>query len=493
MMDEWGEVDLENFDLDQIDKADLDVDWRDISKLVKEIRAEQARKRAAMAFPHPGTIRAGGSGEEVIEITEAYQTALNVVRNGEPLVLVHGRAGTGKSTLVRFIREQVSNVVVLAPTGIAALNAQGQTIHSFCRFPPRLIRTEDVTRASRTVCRNTRLLIIDEISMVRADLLDGVERFFRLNGPNPNAPFGGVPVMLVGDFYQLPPVVATDDEYLYLHDTYGGEHFFFSKIFERLKPFVVELDKVFRQHNPVFVELLNKIRTADDVPYAVSSFNEHCFKQISPADSFVRLTCTNRQADVVNTERMNALPGEGRLYRSSSTGRMGMRHGRLPAPAHLNLKAGAQVMFLRNGADKQWVNGSLGMVEDMSSENIFITLCHGKSAGMTVTLKRETWEQVRYRYDRTSKKIEAKVVGTYTQFPLMPAWAVTIHKAQGQTYDRVEVDLGEGAFAPGQLYVALSRCRTLEGLCLSRPIRETDVICDPVIKLLDRFLASSGK
>lgn len=494
MINEWGNIDLKRIDLDKISSEDLDVDWCDIYALVKSIRNERAVSNALPVYPRKKQLHIDSELLD-IEVTEAYQTVLNVIRGQEPLILAYGKAGTGKSTLIRYIRQQMGeNVAVLAPTGIAALNAGGQTIHSFCQFPPQVITGECIKEVSTGICRSLDLLIIDEISMVRVDLLDGVDRFLRVNGRDPFKPFGGVPVLMVGDFYQLPPVVATDEERAYLDETYGSPYFFFAKLFEHVQPFVVELDKIFRQSDPLFVKMLNDIRSNNHVKESIEGLNNHCFSREGVREAFITLTCTNKLASSLNTAKMELLPGEMQTYQSYLEGKASWSSGRLPAPERLILKPGAQVMFSKNDViAKRWVNGTLGVVVSLGSKTICVKLCHGPQAGECVSVVRETWEQIRYRYNREKGCIKAEVVGTYTQFPLMPAWAVTIHKAQGQTYNHVTVDLGQGAFASGQLYVALSRCRTLEGLRLSRPIRESDVICDPVIQLLDRFLATKVK
>ena len=480
------DMDLDTFDLDKISLSDFDTDLRDLSAFVKKIRSGH---RANTAFPRREVFGSGEAAED-IEVTEAYQTVVNVIKNGEPIVLVHGRAGTGKSTLIRFLKQTMKlNLAVIAPTGIAALNAGGQTIHSFCCFPPRVITGRYIRQRKPDLCRNLDLLVLDEISMVRADLLDGVDRFLRLNGRNPNLPFGGVQILMVGDFFQLAPVVASREEEQYLREYYGGEYFFFAPAFQNAKCFTVELDHIFRQKDPEFIELLNHIREGTEPETTVARFNELCVRPPIPGPGTVTLTCTNRQAEQINREAMTLLPGEPRSFKAAISGEGFDNARRPPAPVELMLKEQAQVMFTRNDREgKRWVNGTVGTVTGFSGSSIQVQIRGGAHDGKIVEAKPAVWEHIRYRLDRKTGAIKPMVIGTFTQFPLIPAWAVTIHKAQGQTFDRAIVDLGSGAFSSGQLYVALSRCRTLGGLSLSRPICSEDVICDPVIVQMNQFL-----
>ncbi|MGA7613716.1 MAG: PIF1 family ATP-dependent DNA helicase [Thermoanaerobaculia bacterium] len=409
---------------------------------------------------------------EPIEMNPQLEKAFKAVANGKPIIFVTGGAGTGKSTFIRELRERFSEKqsVVLAPTGVAALNAGGQTIHSFCKLPLRVVTPEDIREVDdRTVIEKLELLIIDEISMVRADILDGLEAFLRVNRRS-KVPFGGVQVVLVGDLFQLPPVVTRSDR-PFLEERYDSPFFFSARSLKGLSFAPVELRTVYRQRDPEFATMLRAIREADTPHDAIDRINRQCVgRELS--GRYLTLVPTRNAAAARNERSLAALSGSAKEYKAQVEGTFATgSDDRTPAPQTLALKPGAQVMFVRNHPEKLWVNGTVGTVEKMSRESIRVRLDDGAS----VEVEPVIWENIRYSWDEKEQRIVDEVVGTFTQFPLMPAWAVTIHKAQGLTLDRVAIDLGGGAFADGQIYVALSRCRSLEGLSLARAVRPHEI------------------
>lgn len=418
-----------------------------------------------------------------VEITPEYEQVLALLAAGTPVVLATGVAGTGKSTLIQVVRERAAKrLVVVAPTGVAALNAGGVTIHSFFRFPPRFVNPLDIREADeRTIYEKLELLVVDEVSMVRADVIDGIDRSLRVNRRVPKIPFGGVQVLLVGDLFQLPPVVSRDEKEIFRGGRYESPHFFNGRIFREASVTAVELTKVFRQRDDGFVALLNGVRSGADPEGTVSRINAACHRDPWEGDDHLTLTSTNDVADAINAARLESLPGAARVYRGQLEGRIERDGEKLPAPLELTLKEGARVMFTRNDEDRRWVNGTFGVVRKLEADAVHVEI-GALGGGVAHPVGPAVWESHRYRYDRATDSIEAEVTGSYKQIPLMPAWAVTIHKSQGKTLERVVIDLGRGAFAPGQVYVALSRCRRLEDVVLARPLRPQELMVDPQIR-----------
>ena len=422
-----------------------------------------ARRRLAKPVPQP------------IEINPQLQSAFDAVAAGRQIIFVTGGAGTGKSTFIRELRARFPDKqsVVLAPTGVAALNAGGQTIHSFCRLPLRPVMQQDIRKVEESeVIEALDLLIIDEISMVRADVLDGVDAFLRVNRKS-ELPFGGVQIVLVGDLFQLPPVVTSRDEEL-IGQLYATPHFFAARCLRGLKFFPIELEIVYRQRDASFASLLACIRDGEGSADAVRRLNESCVGRVLKGQHLI-LVPTRKAAAEENEARLAALPGKLRTYEARCEGTfVNAGDDRLPAPQQLSLKPGAQVMFVRNDAiERRWVNGTIGVVTALRDDNVEVRL----DDGTTHDVEPVEWQDIRYAVDEKTKAIVDEVAGTFVQFPLMPAWAVTIHKAQGLTLARVMVDLARGAFAEGQVYVALSRCQTMEGLSLRRAVRVHEVRC----------------
>jgi len=446
-----------------------------------------ALNRLATHDMHSAPGRPNSRGTEGIEVTEEYDAVSRQLQSGVPIVLVSGKAGTGKSTLINHLRDTLKgNTVVLAPTGVAAINVKGATIHSFFHFPPRIINDDDISQArDRRLYANIDLLVVDEISMVRADLLDAMDKFLRLNGRRNDQSFGGTQLLLVGDLFQLPPVVSRAEEGILLSRKYTSPYFFSARSLHECEFEHVELRKGFRQQDPEFVELLDKIRVAEQLEDALPVINARYPGPGADHAQIITLTCTNAAADKINRTELDRLSGQPGIFVGETSGTFSIEEERLPAPHSLRLKPGAQVMFVKNAEGvagrRRWVNGTLGRVVGWKEQSIQVELLT-EQPGTVQDVHRAVWEAYRYEYDYAAEKVVPTVTGRYTQFPLMLAWAVTIHKSQGKTLEKVRVDLGTGAFSPGQVYVALSRCRSLADTLLARPIREQEIKCDPRIK-----------
>jgi ATP-dependent DNA helicase PIF1 len=411
-----------------------------------------------------------------IKITAEYKQVKKLLRDGAPVVFVTGKAGTGKSTLIHHLRDTVKgNVVVLAPTGVAAMNIQGATIHSFFRLPPRLVLDDDVKSVEFTRPYDSLdLLIIDEVSMVRADVMDAIDRFLRMNGPDKSLPFGGVQLLLVGDLHQLPPVVKGAEEQHYFETNYDSPFFFDSHALKAVDMAAVELTEIFRQKDDAFITLLNDVRLGRPGAATLEALNARITPR-ADADRETVLSTTNLIADRINKRHMAALPSDAEVFVGAMEGDFNIRNDRLPAPMELLLKPEARVMFTKNDPEGRWVNGSLGHVSELTKKSITVTL---DESSEEVEVGPALWETYRYQFDEDEGRNVALAVGSYLQMPLTPAWAITIHKAQGKTLSAARIDLGHRAFAAGQVYVALSRCRRLEDLTLSRAITTQDVFCD---------------
>lgn len=398
-------------------------------------------------------------------------------------ILVMGKAGTGKSTLIRLIRNffKMKNVVVVAPTGVAALNAKGSTINSFFGFPPRIIQPDDISvLPSRKLYRHLDILVIDEISMVRSDLLDAIHLFLSKNGKKPGSLFGGVQIVLLGDIFQLPPVVGSKEERVLNTMGYASAFFFSAKCLNGIKLLPVELTQVYRQTDSDFVKFLDQLRLDYNSKEVSAHFNRLCYGRTACTGAVV-LATTNALVDAKNISELAKISLQERVFMGRVTGTFEGDDARLPSPMRLSLKIGAQVMFTRNDERKRWINGTVGRVLSFNESVIRVELLTDHP-GNVCEVSEETWKKYSYRLNSSTSSISTEETGQYTQYPLMLAWAVTIHKAQGKTLEAVHVDFGHGTFASGQAYVALSRCKLLQGLTLERPIREDDISCSLVLK-----------
>ena len=443
-------------------------------------RAVAALQRKKKAAPWPAGIA----------LTREYQAAYDFLKESAGHLFVTGRAGTGKSTLLTCLRELLTGeMVVLAPTGLAAVNVGGQTIHSFFGFPPRLIRPDDIRRSRNgRLMRRLKFLIIDEVSMVRSDLMWAIDQSLRVNRGRPREAFGGIRLALFGDLHQLPPVVNEADVAEHLESTFGGPFFFsLSSLGEGAGTSLIELTEVFRQKDAALLEVLNRIREgdADEGDLVLLNARVRPIRSLSEGEPYVILTPTNAAAGRINMAYLNALPGAPRTYRAATAGEFSQ--SAQPTDAALTLKGGAKVMLLRNDPDRRWVNGTIARISRLEEDRVWIEV-----NGAEHEIEQATWESRRYAYDKAAEKIVETVAGTFRQFPLRLAWALTIHKSQGLTLDKAYIDLGRGTFAHGQAYVALSRCRTLDGLALARPLRPADILFDQAATGYRRAFSALG-
>jgi len=384
-----------------------------------------------------------------------------------------GRAGTGKTTLLRqFMAEAGDTAIVLAPTGVAAMHAGGQTLHAFFKFPPRLIEPADVKRLrTARLMRAAETLIIDEVSMVRADMLDAIDRSLKLNR-NSKRPFGGLRIILSGDLHQLPPVVRGEEAGI-LQERYGGAYFFNAPAFQDAEFTLLALKHVFRQAEPRFLSLLGSLRQGRLTPADASILSDLVSSRsaVEASETHIVLTPNNANAFRINQARLDDLPGREKTYSARIEGRFDEKS--YPTEADLELKTGARVMLIKNDPEGRWVNGSLCHVTGFSGRNVCIEL-----NGHSYEIEPAAWEKYKYSLDNESGKVKREVVGTFVQVPLRLAYAVTIHKAQGLTLDKVFIDFDSGMFAHGQAYVAFSRARSLDGLEISRALRPRDLVMD---------------
>jgi ATP-dependent DNA helicase PIF1 len=430
--------------------------------------------------------------KQPIEINQEFRKALDIMEDSNRHVFITGKAGTGKSTLLDYFRQTTSKeVAILAPTGVAALNIQGQTIHSFFGFKPSVTPDKIRKKAGQEghIYKKFDTIIIDEVSMVRADLMDCVEKFLRLNGPKRKQWFGGIQMIFIGDLYQLPPVVTSAEKEIFSH-RYTTPYFFSAQVFKEptFTMEFIELEKVYRQTEPEFIALLNGIRNRSSTEEDMERLNENYQKDFIPADDgfCITLTSTNDLAAERNLEKLDALPGKPVELEGVMTGEFD--RSSFPTEEALQLKAGAQVMLVNNDKYGRWVNRTLGRVmgiEKGQEEEVEILV--ELQDGAVVEVTPNTWELFTYEYDRSTKKISTRKTGSFTQYPVRLAWAVTIHKSQGKTFDRVVIDIGRGAFAHGQVYVALSRCTNFAGITLTRPISKSHIRMDWRVA---QFLAS---
>ena len=414
-----------------------------------------------------------------LELNADFKYALDLIEKTDKSLFITGKAGTGKSTLLQLFRNTTrKKTVVLAPTGIAALNVKGQTIHSFFGFPPKMFDHSDIKkRRNRRLYKNIDVLIIDEISMVRADLLDNIDYFLRLNRESP-LPFGGLQVVFFGDLFQLPPVIASNVEAQLFQLQYDSPYFFSARIFqEGFEMEMMELRKVYRQENRHFLRLLEAVRLNQIDHDDLEDLNERCIPDFQAQDFYITLSARNATVDAINEKELKKIPLDEQIYQASITGQF--KPNLFPADPLLKLKLNAQVMFVKNDPKRQFVNGTIGKIVKLEDDSVTVMVEDLQGKREHIEVERMDWEILRYKESKEdNSKIESEVIGTFKQYPLRLAWAITIHKSQGKTFERVIIDLGKGAFEHGQTYVALSRCRTLEGIVLRQPIRFRDILTD---------------
>lgn len=417
-----------------------------------------------------------------------FRQALQIIEKSNQSLFLTGKAGTGKSTFLKYICEHTKKkFVVLAPTGIAAINVGGQTIHSFFKAPFRPVLPDDpdlstangrifdflkYRKKHKKLIEELELVIIDEISMVRADLIDFIDRVLRVYSHNMRVPFGGKQLVVVGDVFQLEPVVRRDDWNI-LGRFYKNPFFFSANVFNQIDLVAVELRKVYRQKNENFVKLLDAVRVNQLVDEALRALNARVDSEFEPeedtTDLYITLATRKDTVDYINDKNLNKLTSPPFVYKGKIEGEF--NENNLPTSLSLELKEDAQVMFIKNDPEKRWVNGSLGRVIHLDEDDVGVLL----EDGTEVLVDRMVWRNIRYEYNEKEKRIEEIELGHFVQFPLRLAWAVTVHKSQGLTFDHVIIDMGDGAFAAGQTYVALSRCTSLEGIVLRKNLQRRDV------------------
>lgn len=442
---------------------------------------------------------------EGVEINSGFEQVLNFVNQTNRLIFLTGKAGTGKTTLLKYIRANCfKQLAIVAPTGVAAINAGGSTIHSFFQFPfgPFLINLKEngepdavknsavlkYTSQRLAIFRNLELLIVDEVSMVRADLLDQIDVTLRQTRKKWQQPFGGVQVLFIGDMYQLPPVVPSE-EWQLLADTYPSPFFFESKVLRQHPPVFIELEKIYRQTNQVFIDLLNKVRTNTLNQNDIALLNSRYKATISDQEynHNITLTTHNRKADEINNRHLNRLSGKAYTYQCKVDGQFSEKN--YPADEVLALKKGARVMFLKNNSEKNYYNGKIGTIAELDEKSIKVV---GDEDQLEIEVVPESWTNVSYKLDKTNGHLNEEILGTFTQYPLRLAWAITIHKSQGLTFNNLIIDAAE-SFSAGQVYVALSRCRSLEGLTLSSRIGADALISEKAVVHFSNSRQSSSE
>ena len=426
-----------------------------------------------------------------------FQDALNLVKYTRQSLFLTGKAGTGKSTFLRYVTDNIKKkYVVLAPTGIAAINAGGSTLHSFFKLPFHPLLPDDpnlslqkgriheffkYAKPHRKLLEKLELIIIDEISMVRADIIDTVDRILRVYSHNLREPFGGKQLLLVGDVFQLEPVVKSDEREI-LARFYPNPYFFSARVFGQIDLVSIELKKVYRQSDPTFIGVLDHIRGGTAGAADLQLLNTRFGAVASPTvekdkDMYITLATRRDNVDYINERHLAELPGEPEIFRGEIRGEF--PESSLPTQRELVLKPGAQIIFIKNDYERRWVNGTIGTVNgfDMDGSTLYITTDDGRECDV----KRESWRNIRYTYNEEKKQVEEEELGTFTQFPVRLAWAITVHKSQGLTFSRAVIDFTGGVFAGGQTYVALSRCTSLEGIRLKKPITRADIFVRPEI------------
>jgi len=425
-----------------------------------------------------------------LDLNEEFLKAFHLAENTNKNLFITGRAGTGKSTFLSYFRENTKKeIAVLAPTGVAAVNVRGQTIHSFFNFKPdiTLHKVKEIKPKNSNLYKKLDCIVIDEISMVRADILDCIDAFLRIHVPKKKKPFGGIQMIFIGDLYQLPPVVTSKEKTLF-KEFYQTPYFFSSSVFNESEFEFIELEKVYRQADVEFLEILNSIRNNTVTDEIIEKLNKRVAPDFEPPDNdfYIYLTTTNKMAEKINFDKLSRIKNKEFKYYGFVDGDFSEQD--LPTSQELILKVDAQVMLLNNDTKGRWINGSIGRIVEINTKRAEPDVIMVELQDGLVEVTPFTWEMYEFYYDKEKKKILTQVTGQFTQYPLKLAWAITIHKSQGLTFDKLILDIGRGTFSHGQLYVALSRCRSLEGLILKRPVSKKHVLLDRrIVRFLTKF------
>ncbi len=427
---------------------------------------------------------------EYVEFTGEFALAFNLMENTNENIIITGKAGTGKSTLLKyFIVNTRKNAVALAPTGVSAINIKGDTIHSFFRFQPKILDDSDIKVVYDDKYKNIDTLIIDEFSMVNANLFDAMDLQMRANGKDASKPFGGAQVIMFGDFFQLPPVVAKDEVAKYFAKEYGSPWFFSSKAFRNpnLTFRVIELQQNHRQGSNEFSRILDNMRLGKQTDEELRIINNRFGAKIDEQEYPIILVTMNWKADEINEFFLNNLAGDTSILEGTVDGDFPPK--RYPTQLKLQLKPGAQVMTLINDSQHRFVNGTIARVISIADDALEIEV---KQRGVFYNYKvgKYSWKNYAYRYSTEDHRVVREQIGTFTQFPVRLAWAITVHKSQGLTFNAVTLDIGNKAFASGQTYVAVSRCRSLDGLRLNSKIKKEDIMVDPYAReFFDKYVS----
>ncbi len=411
-------------------------------------------------------------------LSPEFNEAITEMEQSNRHLFITGRAGTGKSTLLNlFTSTTKKRAVVLAPTGIAALNVKGQTIHSFFRLPPKMLDKSDITkRKNHRIYKKVDTIIIDEISMVRADMLDLIDYFLQVNREVAK-PFGGVQMIFFGDLYQLPPIIANPVEREIITSRYESPYFFSANVLSDPDSFdIIELLKVFRQEERHFIRILDNIRMRQFDYDDMEDLNQRHLPDLAEQDFYITITTRNDTVKAINKKRLSEIDMPSFYYEAKTTGVFNTKI--YPTESILEFKIGSQVIFMKNDPEKNFVNGTIGKIVQLDQDSIKVAIQTRDEEIKYIDVVRLEWEMTKYALDEKNNKVVSETIGSFVQYPLKLAWAITVHKSQGQTFDRAVIDIGKGAFEYGQTYVALSRCRTLDGVILKRPIRPTDVMVD---------------
>lgn len=407
-----------------------------------------------------------------IEVLPEYLFVKQLVEQQFPAIFLTGGAGTGKSTFIQWLcREYRGEVLLGAPTAMAAINVGGRTLHSLFQLPPGWVMKDDIKPTKKREIKKAKLLIIDEISMVTANLLDGISAYLRLNR-GIDKPFGGLTVVMVGDLFQLPPVIDEKTSILF-EQVYGSPKFYNARSLKTTDYCAIELTHTYRQTEQDFVQILCNLREGKDIDNSIEQLNQQCLISQTPPQGAVWLSPRNAEVDRKNKTELAKINAVMLSFEGDIEGEFKL--DRLPSPLHLQLKLGAQVMFTQNDPKRRWHNGTVGHITALSEQEIVVTL---QKNGEKLSIEQAVWSEYHYQWNTEKQEIERLEIGSYTQYPLVLAWAMTIHKSQGRTIDKVHLALGKGAFETGQTYVALSRCREFAGLSLSRKLRVNDIMVD---------------